>query len=160
MHKREHYCTITPSTFSGVSYIVWMYCTIFFGSGKKKKIVFFTNLGVWKWEICSLLFVHPYECVLRHDGPRLSPGPKLTCAVSLNSLWQSISSWWRHYYSAGGEPAERKHGNWHLSTYATMTVSIQPTPPPPPPTAFSLTIRHTHTNTNRVLCSLLPKTRN
>lgn len=71
-------------------------------------------------EMGNMLLPLPYwsilmsVCILTYDGPRHCAGPKLTCEDSVNSLWQSISSWQRHYSSAGREPAAGKHGNWHL----------------------------------------------
>lgn len=54
-----------------------------------------------------------YLCILMYKDPQHCPGPKLTCVVSLNSCWQSITSWQR-WYPAGREPTQRKHGKWHL----------------------------------------------
>lgn len=47
-------------------------------------------------------------CILVNDGPRHCPGPKLTCAVSMNSFWQSISFQQRHYNLAASKSTEKK----------------------------------------------------
>lgn len=87
--------------------------------GEKKKVVCSSTCTCWNGKYAippppSYWSILMSVCILMYDGPRHCAGPKLTCEDSVNSLWQSISSWQRHYSSAGREPAAGKHGNWHL----------------------------------------------